>query len=138
MGCSRATRSAARRWAAARFSTERFGVRRTSGAASCEAPPWATREAVEAARDSASSTWSGRWPASLGVQPSAATVRAISARRASGRCENSAMSRPSNVTDSASFLIFLPWHSEHSSLVRYWAARFLVLGLLALANVSST
>ena len=48
------------------------------------------------------------------------------------------MSRPSNVTDRDSCLIFLPWHSGHSSLVRYWAARFLVLGLFALAKVSST
>lgn len=65
-------------------------------------------------------------------------MRAISASRARGKDANSAISRPSKVTESASALTRLPWHIRHTSLVTNSETRFLTIELLVFAKVSST
>lgn len=48
------------------------------------------------------------------------------------------MSRPSNVTVSASGLSFFPWHTGHTAALMNWATRRFIDALFVFANVSST
>ena len=58
--------------------------------------------------------------------------------RLSGTRAISAKSIPANFTDSDSRRRRLPWHSGHSPLTMYCAARFFISGLVVVANVCST
>ncbi len=80
-------------------------------------------EAASAARD-------GALPSPWG--------RRMSATRRSGRLENSPMSRPANVTESASRRRRLPPHSGHGVLSMYSETRRFMSALCVVANVWST
>ena len=113
-----------------------LGVRRTSGAARCPAPPAAPLRSADARRLALSRTAPGT--PTVGAQVPPATRSEISASLASGSLANSEISSPSKVTDSASGLSRFPWQAEHTALLTNWATRFFTDALFVVANVSST